>query len=230
MNQAKKSLMVASLLAFALSFQAAPVQADPIVGLFNTGVDDTGALLPGGAVDPHYSLVSSADPAFPGLDAVVADPIAAGFWVANSATSQWIAPTANQDAFTAASHPAGSYTYQLVFDLTGLDPDTAQISGSWATDNSGVIFLNDSATANASPGFASLVAFAIASGFNSGVNTLDFVVTNLPAPGANPTGLRVEGITGTADLTIAAIAEPQTYTLMLAGLGLLAFMIRRKKL
>ncbi|MCX6904719.1 MAG: hypothetical protein NTW03_14805, partial [Verrucomicrobia bacterium] len=34
----------------------------PLVGLFNTGVDNTGALAPRGSVDLHYTLESSPDP------------------------------------------------------------------------------------------------------------------------------------------------------------------------
>ncbi|MDW8310420.1 MAG: proprotein convertase P-domain-containing protein, partial [Verrucomicrobiales bacterium] len=36
------------------------------LGLFNTGVNDNGVPLPGGAEDPHYELVRSPDRAFPG--------------------------------------------------------------------------------------------------------------------------------------------------------------------
>ena len=36
----------------------------------------------------------------------------------------------------------GIYTYDLVIDLTGLDPATASIAGTFGTDNDGSISLN----------------------------------------------------------------------------------------
>jgi hypothetical protein len=58
-----------------------------VPGLFNTGVDDLGAALGDGAVDPHYSLIVNADG--PSTDAIVenstAFPIVTGPWVANNA-------------------------------------------------------------------------------------------------------------------------------------------------
>src|SRR5687768_11366988 len=71
----------------------------PIPGLFNTGVDNSGAVLAGGAVDPHYSLT--------GGTAFVADPAGTGFWAPNTLTSKWIAPATNQDPFTGVSFAAG---------------------------------------------------------------------------------------------------------------------------
>jgi hypothetical protein len=58
---------------------AASAHAEPIPGLFNTGVNDAGTPLAGGSVDPHYSLIQSADPAYPGPDAIVAEPIRTPF-------------------------------------------------------------------------------------------------------------------------------------------------------
>ena len=36
------------------------------IALFGTGVDGTGTLLAGGSVDPHYTLIQSAEPTLPG--------------------------------------------------------------------------------------------------------------------------------------------------------------------
>jgi hypothetical protein len=211
-------VVAAGLLALALPAWGQVLQ--PIPGLFNTGVDDSGALLAGGAVDPHYSLM--------GGTAFVADPNGEPFWVANSLTSQWIAPSADQDPFTGDSFPAGTYTYRLTFDLGGFDPESALITGSWAADNSGSILLNGAATGNLSGGFAALVPFTISDGFVAGTNTLDFAVLNDATPPGSPnpnlTGLRVEGITG-----VAMIPEPETYALLLAGIGLLGFAAGRRK-
>ncbi len=64
--------------------------------LFNTGVAADKSLLVGGQTDPHYTLLESADLAFPGPEAVVASQIADGYWVANGPSSKWIAPQANR--------------------------------------------------------------------------------------------------------------------------------------
>jgi hypothetical protein len=70
------------------------VLADPIT-IFSTGVDDSGGLLAGGSVDPHYRLITSADLRAPGPEAFVVN--ASGYpipsrWFVNNSSSQWIAP------------------------------------------------------------------------------------------------------------------------------------------
>ncbi len=215
--------MTKYLVATALSLCSAALQAAAIPGLYNTGVDDGGTPLAGGAVDPHYSLVFSADPAFPGPDAIVASTIPNGFWLPNSATSKWIAPAADQNF--GVPHLPGNYGYQLEFDLSGFDAASALISGMWATDNSGTLYINGALTANVAAGYNVLVPFFISGGFVSGLNYLDFVVNNAECGGCvNPTGLRVDDISGTA----ALIPEPESYALLIAGLGLLGFVARRR--
>jgi hypothetical protein len=77
---------------------------------------------------------------------------------------------------------------------------TAFISGRWASDNTSEIFLNGRPTdiKNVWPGFLDWTYFTIESGFEEGVNTLEFIVNNAPASEANPTGLLVLDLTGTA--------------------------------
>lgn len=83
------------------------------------GVSTTGTLLADGAVDPHYQLVSSADPSYPGPNAVVVNsgvfPMPP--WLANGGSSKWLAPRADQNG----SHPPGTYTYRTTFNLTGFN-------------------------------------------------------------------------------------------------------------
>src|SRR5437773_12536678 len=73
-----------------LSLLVMPLQGASIPGLFNTGVDSSGALLSAGAVDAHYKLITSADTNFPGPDSIVVNqdfPIAGeagnGPWLTN---------------------------------------------------------------------------------------------------------------------------------------------------
>ena len=84
---------VACLLVMGLTLGVSALRATPIA-VYNTGVDGSGALLPDGAVDPHYQLISSADPAFPGPNAVVVQSQAWPIppWVANGPNSNWIGP------------------------------------------------------------------------------------------------------------------------------------------
>ena len=182
-------LMAAATLAHAASMP----------GFFNTGVDNAGVTLATGAVDPHYVLIASADPSYPGPSAFAAFPIAPGYWMPNNALSRWIAPATDENyPALGTSHPGGDYTYRFTFDLTGYDPSTVVVSGSWGVDNSGSIRLNGLPTGISTTSYNPLVGFSIIYGFVDGINDLDFVVTNYASSGANPTGLRVEGLAGTA--------------------------------
>jgi hypothetical protein len=187
----------------ASSYQLAPIlnglQITPVKAtapqvprIFNTGVDSSGALLPLGSVDPHYTLASSAEPDNPGPSAYTAN-LANGAWIPDGPTSRWITPLPTNKRMG-----VGDYVYRTALDLTGLNPALVQLSGKWTTDNQGTaIRLNGSNTGlpqTPAEGFGTFHNFAITSGFVSGVNTLDFVVHNDSGDGIsmNPTGLRAE--------------------------------------
>ncbi len=200
-----------------------------IPGLYNTGVDGSGAPLPNNAaaLDPHYQITTNPNATGPAahVEDESAFPIA-GPWINNSATSKWIAPE-----FNTAGSAAGDYTYQLEFDLTGLDPTTAEITGAWATDNAGGdILLNGDVVDSGNNGFGGLVDFAIPVGspFIDGINTLEFTLNNAAV---GYTGLRVEGISGTAALA-TEVPEPASIAIWsLIGLAFAgcAYLKRRKK-
>jgi hypothetical protein len=199
-------LLQNSLVLFAL-LTGLPASPATIPGLFNTGLDNAGTALPNSSVDPHYRLVQSADPASPGPNAIVVIdtlfPIVTGPWLANSAQSKWIAPKADQSGGSAA----GDYVYRITFNLTGLDPTTAVITGRWTSDNAGTdIRLNGVSTGITFDGnFGTFsVPFTINNGFAATSNYLDFVVNNASTT-ANPTAFRAE-ISGTAEL----LAPPGT--------------------
>ncbi len=200
---------------------ASAATADPITDLYDTGVITNGVLAPGGALDLHYSLVSA-----PGgfTNAFVSSNIPSSY-EANGPTSQWIGPDPNLDQTFPGSPPI--YDYRTTFSLgAGLDPSTATISGSFSSDDGVEIYLNGADTGVGLAGFnGSLVAFSLPAGGNflGGTNVLDFVVSN---SGGGPTGLRVDGIAGSAN----AVPEPASLTL--TGLGLLSlgrFARRRRK-
>ena len=164
----------------------------PFPGIYNTGLSDSRTVLGDGQVDPHYKLV--VNPNNPASnDSVVHDstvfPIVGGPWVPNSSISKWIGPALNT---TGAA--AGNYSYQLTLDLTGYDPRTAFLAGSWAADDSGSIFLNGVDTGFSSAGFSVFSTFSLTNGFVSGTNLIEFRVGNA----SSWTGLRVENLLGTA--------------------------------
>ena len=86
-----------------------------------------------------------------------------------------------------------AFTYHTSFILDTLDPTNSQVTGGWGSDNGGVdILLNGVSLGLTSPGFTGLAAFSITNGFVAGSNSLDFVTTNFPGGGNNPTALRAE--------------------------------------
>ena len=173
--------------------------------LFNGGVNDSRALLSGGDVDPHWQMVHSDDPNYPGPAAIVVGSPPATY-LANGPSSMWLAPVASGNALN------GIFNYRTTFILDVTDPTTAILNGGWAMDNNGLdILLNGVSVGLTASGFAGLTGFSITNGyvhpgldtngnpititntFVSGLNTLECVISNAPATGGpNPTGLRIE--------------------------------------
>jgi len=201
--------------ALLLATLATAANAAPIPGLFNTGTDASNVALVGGngVTDPHYAVLSSTiGGVATGVQAVT---YLNGAYAANDANSRWISHSAN------GSPGNGTTTFRLSFDLTGLDPTTAAISGSWGADNSGRIFLNGVDTGVTRIGFNTLAAFSINTGFAAGVNTLDFAITD----SGPPLGFRVDDFAGTAD---PRVEVPAPAALALFGLGLVGIALRRR--
>jgi hypothetical protein len=188
---------------------AATAHAIPIPGLFNTGVDGSNVVLAGNSVDPHYTMIVSADPSFPGPNAIVPTVIPDFYWLANGTTSKWIS-AANDEGYPTGGtpHPDGNYIFRLSFSLSGLDPASASVTGTYGADNAVAILLNGVATGINTTSYNPLVPFAINSGFVSGTNHLDFVVNNYPAGGSNPLGVRVDNLSGTSIATTAVDDGP----------------------
>src|SRR5688572_17791019 len=124
--------------------------AAPIPQLFNTGVDDSGAPLGANMVDPHYKIIEIPEAVTVDTNAFTLTPgFPVGPWIAEGTISRWIAPQANQSS----GSPPGNYTYRTTFDLTGLDPSKASITGRWVSDNGGVdIIINGVPFGVANPG------------------------------------------------------------------------------
>lgn len=167
---------------------------DDIPGLYGTGVLDNGTPAPEDTYDVHYIFASSPLASErPGVYMTVGYcHNTFGSYMTNGPLTQWIGPGTQPCLYV-----IGTYVYRTTFDLTGLIPETARISGRWCAEASdtGRILLNGtqmvSVTHFQNPGV--LVPFAITNGFLSGTNALDFEIGNYtPSVSTDPTGLRVE--------------------------------------
>ncbi len=90
-----------------------------------------------------------------------------------------------------SGNAVGLYVYQTTVDLTGFDPSSAVVTGRLASDNLlQDVLINGVSTgiSNVNNEFVNWTPFSISSGFQVGLNTIDFIVNN----GGGPTGLRVE--------------------------------------
>lgn len=183
---------------------SSPSPAAPISDLYSTGISTAGVALDAQQPDPHYRITLVPDPTDPALDGLVTNlapsTLKTGFpvgpWLAESSTSRWIAPKADQGT---GSDP-GNYIYETSFNLTGFDPATARILGKWTSDNGGMdIVLNGTPLGiSQGGGFGAFYDFEISTGFVAGINVLQFLINNAP-PGVNPTGFRMEVVRATAE-------------------------------
>ena len=204
------------ILLFSLPLLGQVVSAGTIT-LHNTGVNSSDVLVAAGAATSFWTL--SAEPGG-ASEAIGSNPFRYhnGSYFADTSTAAWVAPASSGNAGV-----LGNYTYDLVFDLTGLNSATAAISGIFGTDNDGSISLNGNAAVASTgvAGFGATTSFSFTSGFVSGLNTIHVVVDNV----GDPTAFFVQFDSGTAD-SIGGVPEPTTMVLMCSGLAGLA-LIRR---
>jgi hypothetical protein len=164
--------------------------------LYNTGVIKPGTLANGGSIDMHYQLIASADPENPGPAAhVLYDgwPVTNGVYMLNGPDSKWISSKLIDPVLRSGS-PGGTYIYRTTFILDTTDPNVAVLNGKAAVDNAIIdIILNGVSTGITNIFvFNQFTTFQITNGFVAGLNTLDFIVTNVVTTGYNPEALRVE--------------------------------------
>ena len=179
--------------------------------LYVSGVDVNGAPLPGGSLDPHYTVARD------GTSAPYSQATALStsfYW------GDWVRPTTGQWLYTSNGSDDGSrgfYVFRTTFDLSGTDPSTARINGMWTCDNYGSILLNGTATGNIVPDstFDRLWSFSINSGFTPGMNELEFRVYF-------PDGY--DGLL-VSQIALTTVPEPASDAILAFGLG--AWGIRR---
>jgi hypothetical protein len=213
-----KSLLAAASIAAAMSV-AAGAHAATIVGLYNTGVDDSSVADVGHGADTHWTLNGGA--AYTG-GTNGSFPI--GPWVSDSAVSRWLTPTANAaNSFDPSAN--GFYTYATSFTLNAVQAAGAAFTGQFAADNTVYSILLNGHSLGAGGGFNYWTGFSAASSdFVAGVNTLQFVVENYRQNGGNPSGLDVQFLSSAA----GAVPEPATWALMMSGVGLMGMSLRRQ--
>jgi len=200
--------------------RTATSDAITITGLFRTGVDDLGAQLALGAVDPHYK-VSSTDVRCASTAAIatarpqLAPPTA---WIANISPATWISCQLN-----GAGNNTTDYTYTTSFTVPdGMPPSTVTISGSWACDDYCSIFVNghDTGVVSQNPNFnpnppqpgivpapTPFVVLAGSTFFQAGINTIDFVVHNV----TGVQGLQIVSINATGGCAVDTDCETSTF-------------------
>ena len=218
-----KRILLSSALVLASSGAFAAAALPWIDDLYNTGEE-----FAAGEPDTRYSFSVLAGTAtgsggFGVVTTGTGFPF--GSWLANTADSKWLAPTANA-AQSYDPSSAGQYKWTLSFDLTGKDAASAFLAGRWASDNEGLVKLNG-ATISSGSSFSSWTDFSADDGFVAGMNTLDFIVTNRAGSSGNPTGVRVEFLESYA-IAAAPVPEPSSYALILAGLAVVGSIARRR--
>ncbi len=133
--------------------------------LFNTGVDGNKVELNPGSPEGHYSATTPSGMTVP---LIVIEP--PGGWVTSPAAG-WIGKPGIP----------GGLRYTTTFDLNGCDLSSVLISGQFAANASGQLFLNSSTTPIAtSSGPTGFTTFTITSGFQAGPNKLTFVTEVAP--------------------------------------------------
>ena len=206
------AITIAMSACLATSFSA---QAGTITDLYNTSVSSIA-----GTQDQNYTVT---DPdGFTNNGYTNQSPIPQ--YIANTSTSGWLTNSNN----ATESFPTATYNWKTTFNLTGFNAASASFSGQFAADDTAIVYLNGTEIGQSDTAFsyASWTSFASQPGlFVAGLNTLEFQVTN---GGAGPTGLQVQFL-ASSETAVSAVPEPESYAMLLTGLGLMGFMVRRRK-
>lgn len=217
-----KHLVIASGFALVSAGASAAAELAWIEGLYNTG-----EVFFAGEQDTNYSFTALSGTATgTGGYGIVSEGVGFPFptWAANSAASSWLTPSANAgQSYDPSSN--GLYKWSISFDLSGKDLSSASFIGRWWADNQGYVQLNG-VTISSGVNLSTPTSFSASAGFVAGMNTLDFYVTNYAQNGGNPTGVRVEFLDSYA--VAAAVPEPESWALLVAGIAVVGAIARRR--
>lgn len=151
--------------------------------------------------------------------------VQANTWVHGS--ESWISDTDYSQPVTKPQYQY--FTFRQYFDLTGLDASSAHLQFYWGADDvPGAVGYTPQFSING----GTFQGSGTATGYNIGTNLVD--LTSGFVPGMNYIDFRVEGNYATNGMGLkvvsftAAVPEPGTYAMMLAGLGLVGFVARRR--
>jgi len=213
-----KKCFAMGTIALVMSMSTA-VEASPIPGLFNTGVDSSGVPLAAGVADLNWEVIAFTDlggTSLPG--SIPVDPFVPTTppapWLADSADANGDVPSNSRWLSTNTSGqniPAGFISFETTFDLSAFDASSANISGSFASDNTvSDVLVNGISTGDSGSNFLTWVPFSIdAALLNSGLNSIVFVSNN-QGQTVSPSGLRVDFNNPQATLLIP---EPSSFAL-----------------
>lgn len=207
------------------------------IPLFNSGVSGSSTLLSLGATDPHWTVISS--PTVGGTANFYNGPAKVEYineWnpannlPANQSISQWITPPNASPTvfFTPVGTPvncvSGTFIYQTTFTMPAVF-ESATIVGRFAVDNNSPgLLLNGAGATVGSVDAEKFLDFTFTSGFQPGVNVLQFYVFNDPETAEpNPTGIQLQ-LSGTY-----AVPEPSAVALAMIGAGLGCMAVRRRR-
>ncbi len=227
-----------SFVIFPLFLAGSATAAPFLLENLSTGVDSNGNRIAVGSLgqvvdDPFWDVTP---PSGPTDDARVT--LQATQWVTSGSLpavgtppdnpgAAWIS-TRDDSRTSAPSAPAGTYTYQRQFTVT--DPASLFIQGRFWVDNtvnqlllngSNVTFTRNTPTATNNHATNNWSSFTIPENlFNSGLNTLSFVVQNGTGASGNPTGLLVQAglYVSVPELDAASALLPTSILALLAML------------